>query len=295
MADDTGDAAKLTKILQRLPSDPSAGTVFLNALASSGRSITDVRVVLGDELDRLRSENTVLRASAPSSWEDFSQTAKAMGYERMPEMAEAVGVDVSYLKTCRQHNQVPDKIFAKLRSATDRRDPQTNAGRDWIELKKVKEKLRDVTQLTRCRRFLELKLLYFDVPQPAKSRLPVRSDMTVEEFREIAFALFPDEKNDGARCDRLSGLTGYSGIIHRAQAGLVKQRSGENLERPIAVDLADYLRTLHRREMQRGTPPRGQAPVENLIAGGPGLSGDNPAWGRTGHDNRDSAVCPHPA
>lgn len=250
MTDGTGDATRLTKILQRFPSDPSAGKVFLNTLESSGRSITEVRVLLGDELDRLRSENTVLRANASSSWEDFHQTAKAMGYDNLSEIAEAVGVNMSYLKTCKQHNRVPDRINAKLRLATDRSDPQTEAGGIRSKLKKTIEKLRDAEALIHCPRFLQLKLRYFGLPQPTKSRSPVMSDMTVDEFREIACVLFPSERNDGIRCDRLSGLTGYSGIIHRAQAGLVKKRSGETLERRIPVNLAEYLRTLHQLEIE---------------------------------------------
>jgi hypothetical protein len=251
MTDEQADfIRRATKVLQRIPSDPSAGNLLIKSIeqgvATHLIEITSLGLTYGqgDELARLRKENAEIKAAAPKVWEEFATLAEAKGHKTMTDKAAAVGVDVAYLKTCRELNRVPFTLIKKLAEAPDDSDTESRADRAIRRQNALETALR-------TKEFLEFRVRHLDVPPPCspeKAERNARSNMTAIEFKEVINVFFPGAPSDAARCTLLSVLTGYTELSHRSHAGMLKMDGAERQPRSPSVDLADYLRFLKLRE-----------------------------------------------
>ncbi|WP_445502679.1 hypothetical protein [Microvirga sp. G4-2] len=255
---------KLTKILQRFPSDPSAGNLFTKAVLTAVETgvveLTELNVTCdnNDLLDKLKRENAEIRDKTPKSWNDFVAVAEAKGHKTLKDKAAAVGVDPAYLKTCKEMDRVPFALIQKLTDAPD----ESETSQLELALRRLsasQKRTNAVENALEDRNFLTFRLRHFDVPGPlapdAAEKRP-RSDMTDTEFREILSVLFPHVESESARCVLLSVLTGYTEFSHRSHAGLLNQGGAPRAPKAPSDELAKYLRLLRRREeaFQRGEP-----------------------------------------
>lgn len=122
---------RLTLVARQLAQrQPGAAEAFARLIEANGKHPTEVEVVVGKdgrveqmeryaerlsrELRTIRLKMHEMEKAFPHTWDDFERLARAMGYQGLASIAEAIGASVEFLGARRDGQIVEAQVVTAL-------------------------------------------------------------------------------------------------------------------------------------------------------------------------------------